>query len=133
MSDSLTNMMKAATSAMNANDMKAKIAAENMANAKSANYTPKSIHFRAKLNPKDGLETVEISKIKPETGKVRQVHDPTHPEADQDGMVTMPDINPLSSLLDLQESKHATERALQVYKMGSDLKHKMIKMIGGNY
>lgn len=132
MADPLTNMMKAATSAMNANDMKAKVAAENMANAKSANYTPKSIHFRARVNPGDGTETVEIAKISRETKKIHQVHDPTHPQADAQGMVTMPDVNPLISLLDLQESKHATERALQAYKMGTDLKHKMIKMIGGN-
>ena len=131
MSDSLGNVMKMASKSIEAAQLRMRVAAENMANSKSADYVPKSIEFRAKWDKKNKVTIVEAKKIHAHKDRVSQVYDPTHPQANQEGLVTLPKLDPIIALMDLQESRHSHERAMKVYEAATDLKQKMIRLMGG--
>ena len=130
-SDSLTNVMKISSKALEAFHLKMQIAAENMANNKSANYAPKTVEFKIQMDRHTQAPLLKPGKIRSHKERTYQLHDPTHPQANEEGLVTLPKIDPLLSLLDLQQSKHDYERILKAYETANDLKLKLIQMMGG--
>jgi flagellar basal-body rod protein FlgC len=69
-----------------------------------------AVHFDALVSGFTHLQTgVEVVDIQPRNTPARMVHDPEHPDANDDGMVAYPDINPVSEMLDLMEATRAYE------------------------
>ena len=130
--DRLNNVLKIASNSMENNQVRMRISAENMANAKSPNYVPQSVEFKSALNRKEGVSLLEVKKIHQHHERMEQSHDPSHPSADENGMVTLPTIDPLTSLMDIQECKHAHERALKVYEVATSIRQKQIQMMGNS-
>jgi flagellar basal-body rod protein FlgC len=65
------------------------------------------------------LNGAEVINILPSVVAPRMVHDPAHPDADKDGMVAFPNINPVSEMVNLMQSTRAYEanvRALNAAK-----------------
>jgi flagellar basal-body rod protein FlgC len=52
---------------------------------------------------------VEVVDIQPRDMPARMVHDPEHPDANSDGFVAYPNINPVSEMLDMMEATRAYE------------------------
>lgn len=129
--DSLKNVGKMAAQAMDANAQRVQVAAENMANAKSPNYVPKSVTFQSKLDRKTGIDMVEVKSVKGNPDRVKQVYDPDHPLKNAEGFVTMPDTDPLIELMNLNQAKHDIERLMKVHEATTDLQHKRIRLMGG--
>ncbi len=59
--------------------------------------------------PAVGAEEIEIE---PESFKM--VYDPTHPDADKDGYVAMPDINVITEMVDMMTATRAYEANISV-------------------
>lgn len=51
----------------------------------------------------------QVLDIQPRIAKPRMVFDPRHPDANGDGYVAYPDINPVSEMVDLMEATRAYE------------------------
>jgi flagellar basal-body rod protein FlgC len=51
----------------------------------------------------------EVTDIKPASTEPRMVHDPKHPDADSEGFVAYPNINPVSEMVELMEATRAYE------------------------
>lgn len=51
----------------------------------------------------------EVVDIRPQVTEPRMVFDPDHPDANNDGMVAFPNINPVSEMVNLLESTRAYE------------------------
>lgn len=52
---------------------------------------------------------IEAEVVEAEAEKVRWVYDPNHPDANQDGYVAYPDINPVEEMVDLMAATRAYE------------------------
>ncbi len=52
---------------------------------------------------------IEAEVIEAEPTKVRWVYDPNHPDANEDGYVAYPDINPVEEMVDLMTATRAYE------------------------
>lgn len=52
---------------------------------------------------------VEVVDIQPRISDPRMVYDPEHPDADKNGYVAFPNINPVSEMVDLMEATRAYE------------------------
>lgn len=131
MANTLKNTQKIAAATLRANEVRQRVASENMANAESSGYAPKSLIVRPTPNRQTKVASVEVKKITQDRNRTRQKYDPTHPKANQKGYVTLPDINPLVELMNIQNSKHGSERALRVYEVATDLRHKTIGLMSG--
>lgn len=128
-SDTLNNVLQITAKSLEASQLRMRNAAENMANAKSANYIPKSLEFRAKFDKKAGVHVVELQKVHEHHDQTQQIYDPNHPEANESGLVTLPKSDPLMFLMNLQEAKHEQERALKAHEIATDMKQKIIRMM----
>lgn len=126
----LQDVQKIASDSLRVNEVRSRVAAENMANAKSAGYEPKSIEVASHKKGLSGSgETVSVKSIKKDQNRVVQEYNPSHPQADENGYVKMPEVNPLIELMNMQESRHSSERALKVYETATDMRHKLISIM----
>jgi flagellar basal-body rod protein FlgC len=66
-------------------------------------------------------QNVKVARIEPDPRPARLVHDPGHPDANRDGMVTLPDINLHEEMADLIAASRAFEANLAVLKSARSL------------
>jgi flagellar basal-body rod protein FlgC len=127
----LSQVQKIAQHSMKANKVRLRVGSENMANAESAGYVPKEVILKHSYDLKSKVSMVKVKKIEKNAKRQKSVYQPGHPQADEKGYITMPDTNPLTELMNVQEAKHSYERGLKVYETATDLRHKGIALIAG--
>lgn len=106
---SLFNVFDIAGSALTAQSMRLNVVASNLANADSATsatgqpYRAKQVVFSAM--PLDGARGgavgVKVAGVVEDPSPMKQVYDPTSPLADSKGYVTMPNVNPVSEMINM--------------------------------
>lgn len=127
--NSYQQMQKITANAMQANGNRMKNEAENMAGSKVPGYIPKRLPITIKRDRKAGVDQVITKNAVRDTARTKVVYDPYHPQADAQGMVTYPDVDPMVSLMNLQETKADNERAMKAYQMATDQRHRILSMI----
>ncbi len=127
--DALSGSQRTLTDAIKTNNVRMRVAAENMANSQSAGYVPKKVYVQAKRNRKTNGTTVQVKKISRDKSLISKKLDPTHPKADANGMVEMPNISPLMTMMDMQRAKLESEHAMKSYQMTTDMRHATLKMM----
>jgi flagellar basal-body rod protein FlgC len=104
------------------------VTAENLANAQSTQgadgqpYRRKEVvlrqaggAFESELNTAMGSQSgtpargVEVVQIAEDTAPNRMVYDPGHPDANGDGYVSMPNVDPVTEMVDLIAASRAYE------------------------
>lgn len=69
----------------------------------------------SELNASDNVRGVEVSAIVEDPETLPRVYDPTHPDADEDGYVTMPNVNSLKETTDMMETVRAYNANLTAF------------------
>jgi flagellar basal-body rod protein FlgC len=94
-------------SAMSAERLRMTVAAENLANANSTNrlanglpYARQRVIFSTELD-KAGQVTGAVQSQVVASPRYETRHEPGHPDADENGMVTSADIDPILEMVDL--------------------------------
>ena len=112
-----------AVSGVRAQRVRMNIIANNIANAQSTR-TPEGGPFRRQLavfkaeqlqpilDPKKF--GVEVQKIVPDMSPFRTVFDPSHPDSDADGMVSYPNINLATEMIDLLSAQRSYEANINI-------------------
>ena len=104
--DDLSAISKTAASAMRAQSHRMRVTAENLANAQSTGdgpgadpYRRKVVSFETLIDPHSGAKMVEIGAVSEDPSAFRLKYDPAHPAADANGMVKMPNVDPMIEVL----------------------------------
>jgi len=71
---------------------------------------------------------VQISSITSDPTPGERVHDPQHPDADSQGMVTMPNVNLAYEMVDLITATRAYEANLSVAKNGREMADRTLRI-----
>ncbi len=111
---------KISASAMTAQKTRMDTVSANLANMNTTRtagggpYKRQDVVFKAEpVNSFEGqLKSamgVEVAKIKEDTGPPRLVHDPSHPDADENGNVAMPNINLMQEMVDMMLATRSFE------------------------
>jgi flagellar basal-body rod protein FlgC len=116
----LNSSIAIASYGMKAQSARIKVISENIANADTAAlspkqdpYTRKIITFKNVLDRQSGNELPEVNKISQDHSKpFMQKYMPDHPGADANGMVKMPNVDPLIELTDMREAQRSYEANL---------------------
>ena len=118
--DFLKSLVTAA-SGLHAQSGRMRIIAENIANADSAARAPgedpyrrQIPTFRAALDRETDSRTVELGPVRPDRGDFRLRYDPSHPAANADGYVQMPNVNRLVEAMDMRNAQRSYEANLNV-------------------
>src|SRR5882724_8949878 len=98
----LDGTIKIAASGLSAQSTRLRVIAENLANASSTGTTPgaepyrrKLVTFHSVLDKVSGAQTVKIGKPQTAAGDFEKRYDPSHPAADAQGYIMMPNVNPM--------------------------------------
>ncbi len=112
-------------SALNAQKTRLDIVAQIIANAQTTRtpqggpYQRQIVSFETELVRQNGgqpLQTVHVGAITADRTPGQKVHNPQHPDAGPDGMVTMPNVNLAFEMVDLITASRAYEANLSVVK-----------------
>ncbi|MCG3152389.1 MAG: Flagellar basal-body rod protein FlgC [bacterium] len=71
--------------------------------------------------PLAGLAGVRVKGIHLDTTPGRQVFDPSHPDADPQGYVLYPNVNPINEMVDMMAASRAYEANLTALDSGKEL------------
>lgn len=116
-------------SALNAERIRMDVISENIANADTTKgpdgkpYQRQQVVFESVLNAQQNAgsggavpESTQVARIVKDGRPARMVYNPSHPDANAQGMVAMPDINIHEEMVDMIASSRSYEANLAVVK-----------------
>lgn len=128
--------MMIAWSGMRAQTGRMKVIAENLANADSTGSTPNDQPYRRQIATfKDhldrdlGIDLVEMGKTVKDRAQFKLRYDPSHPAADPNGYVKLPNVDPLVESMDMREAMRAYEANLNVIEASKSMIAKTLDLL----
>jgi flagellar basal-body rod protein FlgC len=132
----LVNSLHIAAAGMKAQSDRLRVVSENIANAESTGNTPgaepyrrKIISFEDHLNRELGIETVKARKPEYDKSDFKKEYNPSHPAADENGYVLMPNINSMIEMMDMREARRAYEANLNVVEASKSMLMQTINLL----
>lgn len=132
----LIKALKISAAGMKAQGVRLRVIAENMANANSLATEPggepyrrKVVTFRNVLDRTFGARKVEIDKITVDRSDFKKKYDPTHPSADTDGYVLMPNVNTMVEMMDMREAQRSYTANLNVIEASKTMLMRTIDIL----
>ncbi|RIW36403.1 flagellar basal body rod protein FlgC [Bacillus salacetis] len=150
---SIFHSMNASASALSAQRLRMDVISSNMANAdttrgkmvdgewqpyqrKSVVFQPKGNQFSSFLNKAMGSKDsetvgsgVRVSEIKEdEDTPFNLVYDPEHPDANQEGYVRLPNVDPLREMIDLISATRSYEANVTVFNANKSIMMKSLEI-----
>lgn len=104
---SLFNIFKIAGSAMSAQSQRLNVVASNLANVESATstngqvYKAKQVEFMAVPLAGSKDATVKVNRVVEDNSAPKTVYNPSHPQADANGYVAMPNVNVADEMVNM--------------------------------
>ena len=115
----LYKSMAVSASGMKAQGTRLKVISENLANANTTAETPgdlpyrrKTVVFKNELDRAMDVDKVRVAKVDVDKSDFQRRYDPSHPSADADGYVLMPNVNSVVEAMDMREAQRSYEANL---------------------
>jgi flagellar basal-body rod protein FlgC len=138
MSMDLSKAMLVSASGMRAQGTRLKVVAENLANADTVvgadgfdPYRRKVITFKNQIDRTQGASLVKTNPLAYDQSDFRIEHNPTHPKADPDGYVKMPNVNSLIEVMDMREAQRSYEANVTMIEGSRNLIQRTIDLLRG--
>ena len=130
------NIFKVSASALEANRVRMNTIASNMANAQSTKteeggpYVKKNVVFKTlNIGPgKDGLEGVRVTGIVDSKEPPIVIYDPGHPDADENGNVSMPNINVIEEMVNMMMAMRTYEANVKAFNISKGMYQKALEL-----
>lgn len=129
---SFSDSIEIASAGMSAQRQRLNLIAANLANAKTTQtpeggpYRKKMAVFRAGIVEKDNnsfaddfsreLRSVKVDRVVQDQDPPRLVFEPDHPDANENGFVAYPNINPVDEMINMMGASRSYEANLEVLK-----------------
>jgi flagellar basal-body rod protein FlgC len=136
MSDPLLASLRIGGSGLQAQSLRLRVIAENMANAQATGRTPgsdpytrKVISFESELDEAASANLVRVSGIDRQRTPYRVEHMPGHPAADAQGYVRLPNVDLVVEAADMREANRSYEANLQAIRQARDMINMTLDML----
>ena len=97
--------------------------------AKGAGQSFGSILASAKSGPAGTVSGVQVAGIVEDPAPSRRVHDPGHPDADAQGYVSLPNVNPVTEMVDLISASRSYEANVTAMQTAKQLFSKTLELL----
>jgi flagellar basal-body rod protein FlgC len=135
----LSGAISASASALNAERIRVEVAVSNLANAestRSANgepYRRRQVVLESAGTPAfDGAlgqaMGVRVAAVVEDQSPFKELYDPAHPDANEDGIVRMPNINTNEEVVDLLSASRAYQANLAAVNIIRDMVQKALEL-----
>ncbi len=126
--------MRIAASGLRAQQARMRVIAENLANANSTSRTADGDPYRRQISvfkPEmvGGGQGVRLAKVELDQKDFRTVYDPSHPAANAQGYLKMPNVDSLIEALDLREAQRAYEANLNVIETARSMEMRTLELL----
>lgn len=131
---SLFSVFSVAASGMTAQSQRLNTVASNIANAESAAgpdgkaYRAKQVVFSAQPVDGSGSVGVKVSAVAEDPNPPRKVYDPRHPMADEQGYVSMPNVNPVDEMVNMISASRAYQNNVDTLNTAKSLLQKTLSI-----
>lgn len=137
------NTFKVSSSALKANTIRLNTISSNLANVETTStpeggpYKKKSVYFESRpLNfqnelegiMKNAVQGVAVTKILEDNSPARKVYNPSHPDANEDGYVEMPNISVLKEMVDMMSATRAYQANVTTIKSAKRMALKALEI-----
>ncbi|MBV8398072.1 MAG: flagellar basal body rod protein FlgC [Acetobacteraceae bacterium] len=132
----LTKAMAISARGMDAQGTRLRVIAENLANQDTTGSTPgadayrrKTVSFENHMDQSLGTETVRVKEIGQDQSDLPLKYDPSHPAADAEGYVRMPNVNSFVEVMDMREAQRSYSANLSVLQTTRGMLTRVIGML----
>ena len=131
------DIFKVSASALEAQRLRMNTIASNMANAQTTKtdgggpYVRKDVVFSTMAvgsKPSEKLDGVRVSQIVEDKKPPVTVYDPGHPDADENGYVTMPNINVIEEMVNMMMALRAYEANVKSFNTSKAMFQKVLEL-----
>lgn len=129
---SLFSAMKISASGMSAERTRLNVIASNIANARVTRtlqggpYRRKEVVFASILDQK--IRGVEVVGVFPDPSPFKMIYHPSHPDANAQGFVAMPNVDIAVEMIDMISSTRAYEANLTAFKSAQQMARRALEM-----
>ena len=143
MSDhSIMPAMTVSASALDAQSHRMRVIAANIANAQTTRdangnvYRRRDVVFASELDRQVGsnrrnaswLKGVRVERTVEDNSPLQRMYRPGHPDADEEGYVTMPNVNPMEEMVDLMVANRSYEANVAAMKTSRTIAQKALEI-----
>jgi len=137
------NTFKISSSALKANTIRLNTISSNLANIETTStpeggpYKKKSVYFESQPlnfekqlegNMKNAVQGVSVTKILEDDAPPRKIYNPSHPDAQEDGYVEMPNISVLKEMVDMMSATRAYQANVTTIKSAKRMALKALEI-----
>nr|WP_321984383.1 flagellar basal body rod protein FlgC [uncultured Lichenicoccus sp.] len=132
----ISKALDISSAGMEAQTSRLRVIAENLANQDTTGSKPgadpyrrKTVTFAEALDPAVGVSTVTVKRIGKDMSDFTMKYDPSHPAANAEGYVKMPNVNSFVELMDMREAEQSYSANLNVMQVTRSMLTRMIDML----
>ncbi|MDY7578297.1 flagellar basal body rod protein FlgC [Herbaspirillum sp. RTI4] len=124
---SLSNIFNVAGSGMSAQSQRLNVVASNLANADSTAgpdgqvYKAKQVVFSTLPFGSIQSSGVQVDKVVEDQSAPKMVYDPKHPQADENGYVSMPNVNPVEEMVNMISASRSYQSDVEIMNTAKTL------------
>src|SRR5688572_9211202 len=134
---SLFSVLNVSASGMAAQRLRAEVIVQNLANSDTTRtpeggpYRRKDVVFESVLSSEldNDAEGVGVAEIRVDDREPIRRYVPGHPDADKDGYVSMPRINPAEDMVDLLSASRGYQANIAAVSAVKDMIHRSIDLL----
>ena len=132
---SLFNVFDIASSALSAQSQRLNVTASNIANAESVagpdgqSYKAKQVIFQSMpVDNGNGTAKVQVAGVITDETPARRVYDPHHPSADNQGYVTMTNVNVVDEMVNMLSASRSYQNNVEIMNTARSLLQKTLTL-----
>ena len=132
----LTKALNISAAGMDAQTMRLRVIAENLANQDTTGSAPgadayrrKTITFENQVDASTGAATVQVKQIGQDKTAQTLRYDPSNPAANADGYVKTPNVNSFIEVMDMREAERSYSANLSVLQATRSMLNRTIDLL----
>ena len=132
----LMKAMAISARGMEAQTVRLRVIAENLANQDTTGdkpgadpYRRKTVTFGDKMDATLGAETVQVKKIGTDKSAFPERFDPSHPAADARGYVHTPNVSSFVEVMDMREAQRSFSANLNVLQVSRSMLSRTVELL----
>ncbi len=131
--------MRVSASGLDAQMKRMNTVSSNIANAETAGYKRKDVEFTATPDREifgdilegklaESVQGVLVTDVKEDERAPRMVYNPNHPQANEEGMVEMPHVNPVQEMADMISAQRSYEANVSALSSATQMANKALEI-----
>lgn len=132
----LINTIHISSSGLKAQQDRLKVVSQNLANAESVGtrtgqppYRRKTISFKNHLDRETGESMVQTNKVDVDRSDFVKKYEPANPQADAQGYVLYPNVNPITEMMDMREARRSYEANLNMIETSKSMLNQTMSLL----